>query len=198
MTGRLGWLIGVVLAFGFIGPIGIAAWLAQSYPQTVSGASRDAGPPPLPESLLFDWHAEPRDLPSIEFADADGKPVALSDYRGRYVLINLWATWCAPCIREMPELDELKGHLEGPDFAVIVLNQDRAGMVEVEPFWQERNFAHLTIHLDKGLAAGRAIKPRGLPTTLLIDPQGRELARLEGIANWAEPEVMAFFQALVG
>ena len=181
------WLLGAILAAGLVVPAIVAVWQAQSsFPS-------DASAPPA--TLEFAWHDTPRPL-DIAFTDADGREHALSEFRGRLVLVNLWATWCAPCLREMPALDNLQGRLGGPDFTVVALSQDRGGMAAVEPFWAEAGLETLTPFIDTDMAAGRKIKARGLPTTLLIDRQGREIARLEGPAEWDAPEVVAYLAAL--
>jgi thiol-disulfide isomerase/thioredoxin len=151
---------------------------------------------PSEELLPFTWHDRPRPLPEFTFTDAEGAPLSLADFRGRTVLINLWATWCAPCLREMPMLDALAREAEGPGFAVLALNQDRGGAEIAVPFWEELGLRSLRLYLDPGLAANRAIDPIGLPLTVLVDREGRELARLAGIAEWSAPAVVAYFKAL--
>ena len=183
------WFLGAIVAAGLTFPAIVAVWQVQSsFPS-------DASTPPA--SLAFTWRDAPRPL-DIAFTDADGREHALSEFRGRMVLVNLWATWCAPCLREMPALDRLQGHLGGPDFMVVALSQDRGGMAAVAPFWAEAGLENLTLFIDKDLAAGRKIKARGLPTTLLVDREGREIARLEGPAEWDAPEVVAYLAALAG
>ena len=162
-----------------------------------SGAAAALSRPPE-ELLPFTWHDRPRPLPEFYFTDAEGAPLSLADFRGRTVLINLWATWCAPCLLEMPMLDALAREAGGPGFAVVVLNQDRGGPEIAVPFWEERGFQSLRLYLDPSFAAARAIDPIGLPLTLLVDRQGRELARLAGIAEWSAPPVIAYFKALGG
>jgi thiol-disulfide isomerase/thioredoxin len=150
------------------------------------------------ELLPFSWHDAPRPVEDFAFTDADGAELKLSDFRGRTVVLNLWATWCAPCLREMPMLEGFARETAGPGLAVIALNQDRGGLKAARPFWDEHGFESLALYLDPGFAAGSALKANGLPLTLLIDPQGREVARLEGIAEWDAPEVVGYFKALAG
>lgn len=194
MGGGLKGTLGAVIAVGCLAPAIVAFWLVQS-----SLPSRPAPEAPVPpESLPLAWHDPPRALPELRFADAEGGDVTLADFRGRLVLLNLWATWCPPCIRELPSLDRLQARFGGPDFTVLALSQDRAGLDDVGPFWERAGLTHLDIYLDRAMAAGRALEARGLPTTLLIDRDGRELARLEGPAEWDAPEAMAYFAALIG
>jgi len=164
----------------------------------------DFGAPPTgsaavrPASAILPamWHETPQPVADFAWEDADGAPVKLTDFIGKPVLLNLWATWCAPCIREMPMLDALAGAADG-GFAVVTLNQDRA-LPEARAWWEEREFAHLLLYLDPGLAAFRALNVRGLPLTLLIDARGREVGRVEGVAEWTSPAIAAFVRGLTG
>ena len=161
----------------------------------VSGLGSSAAAPRPPEELLpAVWHAAPRAVAPLSWTDAAGAPAALADFRGRPALLNLWATWCAPCLREMPMLDSLAGALGGA-LSVVALNQDRDAAA-ARAFWAGRGFAHLELFLDPGLSAFAALGVRGLPLTLLIDAEGREIARLEGVAEWTAPEVEAYLRAL--
>jgi thiol-disulfide isomerase/thioredoxin len=121
----------------------------------------------------------------------------LSDFAGRVVLLNLWATWCAPCVREMPTLDRLQAELGGPDFEVVALSSDRAGAAAVEPFFRTHGLSRLGVYLDPQGEATRALGTRGLPTTVLIDREGREVGRLEGVAEWDSPEAKALIRAYI-
>jgi len=190
------------LIVGLVPIIAVAAifvvWSPYSSDPPHPETNTVAGVPARPSAELvqFDWHDEPQELPDLAFTNASGDTLALTDLRGRMVLINLWATWCAPCLREMPMLDRLAQAAAGPGFELIVLNQDRTGLEVAAPYWNDKNFAALTLYLDDGLATGRALKPTGLPLTVLIDREGREIARLAGIAAWDDPDVIAYFQAL--
>lgn len=136
-------------------------------------------------------------VPALVFLDAEGREVPLSEFRGRVVLLNLWATWCGPCVREMPSLDALQVRLGGPDFAVVALSQDRGGAEVVRKFYEDYDLANLDVWLDKANAAGRALKTRGLPTTVLIDAQGREVGRVEGAEEWDAPEMVERIEAVI-
>ena len=139
-------------------------------------------------------HDAPRPVPIVGFADAAGKPVTLTDFRGKLVLLNIWATWCGPCRREMPTLDRLQAKLGGSTFEVVALSIDRAGIRVVDAFYAEIGIEHLARYIDESGASARTLNAVGLPTTLLIDGEGHEVARHVGSAEWDTPEMIAFFR----
>ena len=123
----------------------------------------------------------------LKFEDARGEQRSLAEYRGKAVLLNLWATWCAPCREEMPTLDRLQAKLGGPDFQVLALSLDRGGADVVRRFYAETGVANLAIFLADTSAVSSAVGLIGLPTTLLVDPSGREIGRVVGPAEWDSP-----------
>lgn len=129
--------------------------------------------------------------PQLDFRTKDGKALKLSDFRGKLVLVNFWATWCAPCIREMPSLLRLQQTRGGADFTVIALSQDLRGWPEVEPFLEKSGLGALPVFVDQKTAVSRAFGIKGLPTSILLDRQGRELGRLAGHAEWDSSEALA-------
>ncbi len=131
-------------------------------------------------------HAVPQALPPLRFADASGKPVDLAAWRGRAVLLNVWATWCSPCRQEMPALDRLQAALGGPRFEVVALSIDSGGLPAVQAFFRSTGVRHLRPYLDTGHDAAQ-LAVGSIPLTLLIDPQGREVARKRGAARWDDP-----------
>jgi thiol-disulfide isomerase/thioredoxin len=133
-------------------------------------------------------------LPELAFTGGDGKPLTLADFKGRVVLLNLWATWCGPCVEEMPALDRLQARLGGPEFVVVALSVDRQGRSLVEPFMEKLGLKSLAMYLDTSSAVMRTLKVRGLPTTVLLDRDGREVGRLEGAAAWDSPEAEALIR----
>jgi thiol-disulfide isomerase/thioredoxin len=139
----------------------------------------------------------PRPLPQIAIADGDGKASSLADFRGKFVLLNVWATWCVPCRKEMPTLDQLQRLLGGPDFQVIALSIDRGGANAVRKFYGEIGVQRLAIQLDVGGEAFQKLGVVGLPTTVLIDREGREVGRLIGPAEWDSPKMIAFLKSIV-
>ncbi|MDR3425073.1 MAG: TlpA disulfide reductase family protein [Alphaproteobacteria bacterium] len=139
----------------------------------------------------------PAPMPPLVFEDGNGAQHALSDYRGQFVLLNLWATWCAPCAREMPSLDALQKNFDLRRLTVLPLSEDR-GDATVGAFYRSRGLSHLPIALDTAGRALSALHLHGLPTSILINPQGDEVARAEGEADWTSPEEMGVLQAQMG
>jgi thiol-disulfide isomerase/thioredoxin len=126
--------------------------------------------------------------PDLGFEDGDGRPITMAAFRGRPALVNLWATWCAPCIVEMPSLDALAVR-EGDALQVVALSQDVGGREPVERFFAERNFRALDANLDREMAFMFKLKLDSLPATILYDAQGKEVWRMIGPADWASDEV---------
>ena len=137
-------------------------------------------------------------VPDLAFLDGEGRRVDLSEFKDKLVLLNLWATWCAPCVKEMPALDRLQAQLGGPGFHVLALSVDRGGKDQVQPFYQRIGVKNLDLYLDPSSASMQTLKLRGLPTTLLVDQEGRELGRIEGAVEWDSPEVVAFLRKHMG
>ncbi|MFM2045289.1 MAG: hypothetical protein RLY86_3865 [Pseudomonadota bacterium] len=141
---------------------------------------------------------EPRvPVPDLTVIGPDGAEMPLSALKGRVVLLNLWATWCPPCVKEMPSLDRLQAALGSDRFTVVALSLDRGGKAQVEPFFMETGLEHLAMYLDPKMTAMKAFKPQGLPTTLLIDAEGREIGRLAGEAVWDSAETMGFLRHFI-
>ncbi|MBV8916243.1 MAG: TlpA family protein disulfide reductase [Acetobacteraceae bacterium] len=137
-----------------------------------------------------------RELPEIRFTLADGTPRSLADYLGQGIVLNFWATWCVPCVAEMPALAKLAGLVQGEKVAVLPLSSDRGGRAAVEKFYREREIEGLPVLLDPRGEAARAMGARGIPTTVLIDAHGRERGRLEGAADWADADAVAAVKEL--
>ncbi|MCT9000284.1 TlpA family protein disulfide reductase [Chelativorans intermedius] len=142
----------------------------------------------------FAFHDEPQSVPALSFVDGDGSDITLADFRGRTILLNIWATWCVPCREEMPSLDRLQAKLGGPDFQVVPLSIDRGGLPAVEAFYEELGLSELGIYVDESGRASRELGALGIPTTLLLDHEGRELGRLVGPAEWDSPDMVALLR----
>ena len=137
----------------------------------------------------------PKPMPDLEFLDADDKPMRLADLTGKARLINLWATWCAPCVKEMPSLDHLQAAMPKDKFVVLPISLDGPSKPKVAPFYKDKKLTNLGIYYDKGRKAMSTLGVTLLPTSILVDPAGRELGRLEGDADWDTPEGIALMKA---
>lgn len=138
-----------------------------------------------------------RPVPAIQFADGEDRTRTLADFRGKVVLLNVWATWCPPCREEMPTLDRLQAKFGGSDFEVVALSVDRKGADAVKRFYAEIGIRHLSLFVDTSGTALQKLGIFGLPTTLLVDRQGQELGRLIGPAEWDGPEMAVFLKTVI-
>lgn len=141
--------------------------------------------------------ANPASVPEIQFQDGSGRARTLAEFRGKVVLLNLWATWCAPCREEMPSLDRLQTRLGGPDFEVVALSIDQQGVPAVRKFYDELGIKALQLYNDPSAQAGFKLATRGLPTTLIIDRTGREVGRRVGPAEWDAPKMVEELRGMV-
>jgi thiol-disulfide isomerase/thioredoxin len=165
-----------------------AAWLMLAIPPFASAQQ----PPPN-----FVLHQKPQSIAAIAFEDDQGRGQGLRDFKGKVVLLNIWATWCSPCRQEMPALDRLQALLGGPEFEVVPLSIDPKGMEVVRKFYAEVGVPNLAIHLDTAGRSIRELSTVGVPTTLLIDREGRELGRMSGPAEWDSNDIVAFLKSVV-
>ena len=140
----------------------------------------------------------PKPLPDLPFLDPDDRPATFADFKGKVLLVNFWATWCAPCVKEMPSLDRLQATLSKDKVAVLPLSLDGPSRPKVAPFYQDKKLEHLSIWFDKGRKLMQALEVSILPTTILTDAMGREIGRLEGEADWDKPEALALVKAAIG
>lgn len=135
--------------------------------------------------------------PNITFLSADGTAHRLTDFKGHGMVINMWATWCAPCAEEMPSLAKLSKTLAPQDIAVLPLSSDHGGAKAVEAFYEEHGITGLPVLLDPRNAAAHVWGIRGIPTSVIVDRKGKEVARLEGSADWSTPAAVQLVQKLV-
>ena len=144
----------------------------------------------------------PLKVPDLTFKDAAGKQLSLADWRGHTVLLNLWATWCVPCRKEMPTLDALQGKLGGPDFQVVAVNIDTRDPDKPKAFLKEIGVKHLGYYADESAHSFQELKSVGrafgMPTTLLVDPQGCEIGTIAGPAEWASDDAVKLIEAALG
>jgi thiol-disulfide isomerase/thioredoxin len=133
--------------------------------------------------------AAPQPAPEVGFTDTAGNPAAFADFKGKLLLVNLWATWCQPCLREMPSLEKLQVS-QGDQLTVAAISEDRGGAKVVEPFVAKLGLDKVKIYLDPKSEVGHAFAVRGLPTTVVIDAEGKLVGRVEGAADWEMPEIL--------
>jgi len=142
----------------------------------------------------FIKHPAPKDIAPFSFADASGAVLDLSHWKGKVVLLNLWATWCAPCRKEMPELAKLQQEMGSADFEVVALSEDLKGAEASAKFLKDAKADALALYVDPKATALEAVQSVGLPTTLLIDRNGKEVGRLLGPAQWNSAESKALIK----
>jgi thiol-disulfide isomerase/thioredoxin len=144
----------------------------------------------------------PLKVPNLAFQDASGKPLTLANWRGRTVLLNLWATWCVPCRKEMPTLNALEQKLGGPGFEVVAVNIDTRDPEKPKAFLKDIGVDKLAYYADPSAKTFQDLKEIGrafgMPTTLLVDPQGCELGTIAGPAEWASDDAIKLVQAALG
>ena len=197
-------LVGAVIGFAAVYGFGSLKHTAAAGDSTCAGAvdlSRKLEPLAHGEVAALTMATAPLKLPDLAFEDGDGKPRKLSEWRGRTVLVNLWATWCVPCRKEMPALDSLQTKLGGPDFEVVAVNIDTRDPEKPKNFLKDANLARLNYYSDQKAkvfqdlkSIGRAL---GMPTSVLVDGQGCEIATIAGPAEWASDDALKLITAAV-
>jgi thiol-disulfide isomerase/thioredoxin len=205
-TRRIPYVIGTVVIGALIGLAGVYGF--GGLKRNASGDSACASAVNLSQKIAPLAHGEvaaltmataPLKLPDLTFDDADGQPKRLSDWRGHTVLVNLWATWCVPCRREMPALDRLQSKLGGKDFQVVAINIDTRDPEKPKNFLKEAKLTNLGYFSDEKAkvfqdlkAIGRAL---GMPTSVLVDAKGCEIGTIAGPAEWDSDDAIKLIQA---
>ena len=195
----VGALIGFAAVYGFgafkRGPAGDSACNAAV------DLARKITPLAQGEVAALTMATSPLRLPDLAFEDADGKPRKLSDFRGKTVLVNLWATWCVPCRKEMPALDSLQTKLGGKDFEVVAINIDTRDAEKPKNFLKDGNLTRLSYFSDQKAKVFQDLKnigkALGMPTSVLVDAQGCEIANIAGPAEWASDDAIKLIKAAV-
>jgi thiol-disulfide isomerase/thioredoxin len=171
----------------------LGCWLITAWLSVAASSIAVAQSPPR----NFVTHELPRPAPTIAYKDEQGRPRSLADFHGKVVLLNIWATWCGSCRREMPALDRLQATLGGAEFEVVALSIDRSGIEAVRKFYAEVGVRNLALYIDSSGKVARELGAIGVPATLLIDRQGREIGRLLGPAEWDEQGIVEFLKRVV-
>lgn len=183
----------------------------------VTGEGEPAAPPPLAAASsgkasaaggkptvrpVPDWtaalerHNPPSAVTGVAFQDEAGKALTLADFKGRGVVLNLWATWCGPCVREMPSLDRLAAMVADDGIAVVAISSDREGVAAVGPFLAEHGLSNLPAYLDPKGEFTRSMPGRGLPRTYILNAEGKIVANYPGPAEWDDPYLVAAVREL--
>jgi thiol-disulfide isomerase/thioredoxin len=207
-TRRIPIAIGAVLvgaAIGFAGVYGLGGLKrGGSGDSACAGAvdlARKIGPLAHGEVAALTMATSPLRLPDLAFDDADGKPRKLSEWRGKTVLVNLWATWCVPCRKEMPALDSLQTKLGGKDFEVVAINIDTRDPEKPKNFLKDAHLTRLGYFTDTKAKVFQDLKnigkALGMPTSVLVDGQGCEIGTIAGPAEWASDDAIALIKAAV-
>jgi thiol-disulfide isomerase/thioredoxin len=173
------------LAFATVALVAAAVGLAYYYL-----SQRSTPQLALTRGQPFARAAAPKEVAALQFEDATGRAHTLADFKGKLVLLNLWATWCAPCREEMPALDHLQAALGGPRFEVLALSVDQQGPEVARKFFADVGVKSLALYVDRSAQASFKLGAVGLPSTLLVDASGREIGRHVGPAKWDSPEVV--------
>lgn len=181
----------VYILVASVAAIGLPALL---YEMKVRDVHASAAPPAILDKLQL-AEGTPS-APAITFYDAAGKPLSLNDFRGRYVLVNLWATWCGPCINELPSLVRLQAALPQDRITVLPIDLEKHESQKVVEFLERTKIEGLPIYIDRDFSAMRAFAANELPLTILIDAQGREVARAAGEQKWDHADSVAYLKAV--
>jgi thiol-disulfide isomerase/thioredoxin len=189
------WIVALAGLIGF-GAVYVMRGVPDNAAVTVVGA------PKAPDAALktgqmaaFVKKKAPEALPEITFNDAGGKTLTLADFKGKTILLNLWATWCAPCREEMGSLNRLQQALGSDKFEVVALSLDRKGAEASQKFLDETKASNLKLYIDSSAKQGTVLRIVGMPTTILIDKEGRELGRLAGPAEWDSEDAKKLIKA---
>ncbi len=140
----------------------------------------------------------PTKAPNLKFTDAGGKPLSLVDYRGSGLVVNIWATWCGPCVAELPTFAAISRVLAKSKILILPISVDFEGSKAVQPFYASHNITTLPILLDPDGSATEALNTDGIPVTIIINPEGQLVGRLDGSANWDSPDTLALLRQLAG
>jgi thiol-disulfide isomerase/thioredoxin len=178
------WVVTAALVFLLVAPgLGATAEGEADMPDRTKLGDFVPSSPPFP-------------APAMSLTDSSGHSVELPELHGKLVIVNLWATWCEPCLREMPSLERLQLRL-GERIAVLAVSEDRGGDKTVEPFIAKLGLKSVKVYIDPKSEVGHAFGARGLPTSFLIDREGKVLGRVEGAAEWDSPKILGVLEPLL-
>ncbi len=183
-------------AVGIVCAAALAAFVAVT---TITTSPPTDNKPKFETDLPRFTFAEPgARLPDVAFANGDGEKASLADFSGRLVLVNLWATWCAPCVVELPMLVELSQRYDAREFALVAISTGAEGPEDIAAFLAEKKIGPLDVYVDAEKGVRRNFKYEGLPTSYLVAPDGALLGTLTGDAEWTGPEATALIEHYLG
>ena len=184
----------LIRAFLFIGLVAVIFVVVQSC-QMPKISTNDLDRFARGELSKLQFLPNPPAQPDLEFTTLDGETMRLSDLRGKVVLLNVWATWCPPCVKEMPMLDQLKNEHSDSAFDVVTVSIDRNPQEPAE-FFDRNNIQHLKPWHDGTYSTSFKVSAPGLPVSIIYSPEGREIARISGEVDWVHPDVISFIDHL--
>src|SRR5579863_7632100 len=196
--------VGAVLIAALVAALGLYRYgtdftVGRSNQQpTVSTPPSASARPGSSDASKLSFLDQPRRIPDIRFADGEGHALSLSDFRGRPIVLNIWATWCVPCRKEMPTLDRLQQALDKSALLVLPLSIDRQGAAAVRRFYRQLGLKALGVYVDPSGEAANQIDAPGIPITLLLDRGGHEVGRKIGPADWASPQMIGILRRHLG
>jgi thiol-disulfide isomerase/thioredoxin len=197
-SGLNGCIAAITAAFGMYAAIyGMAAPIGNVFGVGRVHAAELLVLNPAGAVAAFVVKSAPEALPDVSFVDGKGETRTMRDFKGKVVLLNLWATWCAPCRKEMPSLDRLQTELGSDKFEVVAISVDRSGPEGARRFLDSIGIKQLALYAEPTARLGSALRAIGMPTTLLIDGEGREIGRLTGPAEWDSADAKALIQAAI-
>lgn len=171
--------------------------VSEATPAAKTTPGEGAAAKPAGKMVAFVRKKEPQPLPDVGFTDGDGKALTLTSFKGKTVLLNLWATWCAPCRQEMPSLDRLQQAMGSDKFEVVALSIDRQGVEASKKFLADVGAKALKLYVDPTAKQGLALKLVGMPTTILVNKDGLEVGRLAGEAEWDSEDAKALIKSVM-
>ncbi|SIQ60758.1 MULTISPECIES: TlpA disulfide reductase family protein [unclassified Bosea (in: a-proteobacteria)] len=202
---KIGVALGVVAALGLAGVAAFYSLAGDAGNGSCKAARQTAArmtPLAKGEVAAVEIRKDPQPAPELAFTGPDGQPMTLAALKGKTLLVNLWATWCAPCLKEMPALDALQKAMGGPDFAVVAINIDTRNLDKPKAWLAENKVTALPFYGDPQAATFQALraahKVEGMPVSIIVDRQGCELGILQGPADWASADSKALMAAATG
>ena len=184
--------IGIALAAGAISLVGCIWILAPKNDPSPAHAS--AGPKRMGHMQSFEMASSLRPRPTVAWKDDAGLEVSLANFSGKVVMLNFWASWCSPCLRELPSINRLQARLGSDQFTVVALNVDRGGKSVASRYTRRLNLDKLNLYLDQDNNTVKSMKLQSMPTTIIFDAKGREVGKLVGSAEWDSEEAVGLLQ----